>query len=671
MADITKVPSNRIDNIRTFTQGVDFKKLVGSSDASAKSVLALEDACRELASTEQERRSAKEGAPRLATPKMTLAQARAETSTHQQATEEATDVAGASAHSRAGAEKASNSSGFNAASSLIGSIATLCQILNSGNLAELRGRLQMLNAESSALHAQGEKLLSALENSNTEAETITNKAEEYNQAWQQSKKTVTELTQQQQGVKTQLVSAEEKLSQTQQKLAQATSELKALPTPPQTPAQQAQFEQLTAEITSLNSEQRALQTTVTQVSNSLTALDGKLTQAESETAKLYATYDQALNQAVVATQKSDIHRQEINDFIEDAVRPPEVDGERWVNALAILTLLTAQLKKAMNDDSIKNMKQQQEVMATINEATRKDSEKKAKEAEEAQAKAEEGNKAASCASKIFGYIMLAVSVVATIATLGTAGPLMLAVAAIGIAMTVADIVLEATGQSSLMQMLAAEISTGITNMLISFGVPEAKAKEIGGIMGMVLAAVAFLAISLLSMSSFVKNIGQTVGNVAKMAGKQVASLLKSAVKALPRDFIGAAGKMGSKVTNLSKPLTNMAGKAGNMVKVSDVTAHKIEIGLNSTNMVLGVTNAAVSGGLSLHANSFIRDMKEMLAGMMLNTAFIQALDELLKALIKSMSKSHDQLNEMFEGMMTALNESGVAKANLMKNSSFV
>ncbi|CNK23069.1 putative type III secretion system effector protein [Yersinia aldovae] len=668
MADITQINSDRINNIRAFTQGVNINAI---RNDSTKNLLALEDACRELASTEQERRSAKEGAPRLTAPKMTLAQAKAEASTYQQPAEEAGASAAAGAAGMLGSEASSKASGFNATASLIGSIATLRQILSSGNLAELRGRLQVINAESSALRAQGEVLLSALENGVNELQIATDKVEKGNQAWQQSKETVTELKQQQQGMKTQLVSAEDKLSKTQQKLAQARSELKALPTPPQTPAQQAQFESLTAEITLLSSGQRTLQTTVTQVSNSLTALNGKLSLAESDTAQLQDTYEQALQQSTVVGLKTDNNRKEINNFIENASRPPEVDGERWESSLALLTLLTAQLKKALNDDSIKNMRQQQEVMATINEATRKDSEKKAKEAEEAQAKAEEGNKAASCASKIFGYIMLAVSVVATIASFGTAGPLMLAVAAIGIAMTVADIVLEETGQSGLMQMLSAEISKGITNMLIACGVPAEKAKDIGGIIGMVLAAIVFLAISLFSMSSFAKNIGQTVANVTKNVGKQVAGLMKSAVKALPRDFINAAGKMGSKVANLSKPLTNMAGKAGNMVKVSDVTARKIEIGLNSTNMVLGVTNAAVSGGLSLHANSFIRDMKEMLAGMMLNTAFIQALDELLKALIKSMSKSHEQLNEMFEGMMTALNESGAAKANMMKSSSFV
>lgn len=655
MAHITQAGSERINNIRTFTQGVNINQI---RDDSTKNLLGLEDACRELASTEQERRSAKEGAPRLASPRMTLAQAYSE----------ASGASGASAHSGISSEKTNKTSGFNAAASLIGSMATLRQLLHDGNLEELRGRLQMINTESTALREQGEKLLSALENNTNELQSAVNKSEECKQAWQQSKETVNGLVQQQQGLQEKLGAGQQKLTTTQQKLAQATSELKALPTPPQTPEQQKQFELLTATMTGLNLRLSALQANNEKLSNSLTALDSKLDVATLNSAQLESTKEQALTQATNIAAQADNNRKEINNFIDGATRTPQIEGERWESSLALLTLLTAQLKKALNDDSIKNMKQQQEVMETISEATRKDSEKKAKEAEAAQQKADEANKAASCASKIFGYIMLAVSVIATIASFGTAGPLMLAVAAIGIAMTVADIILEETGNSSLMQMLAAEISTGITNILISCGVPEEKAKEIGNIMGMVLAAVAFLAISLFSISSFAKNIGQTVANVAKNASKQVASLMKSAVKALPRDFVNTAAKMGGKATNLSKPLAKIADKADDVGKVTNVTARKVEMGLNGSNMVLGVTNAAVSGGLNLHASSMIRDMKELLANMMLNNAAIQAIDELLKALVKGMSKSYDQINEMFEGMLSALNESGTAKANMMKSS---
>ncbi len=52
----------------------------------------------------------------------------------------------------------------------------------------------------------------------------------------------------------------------------------------------------------------------------------------------------------------------------------------------LLTMLTAQLKKVMNEDSIRNMKEQEAVMMKINEASRKDSDNKAKEAAESERK---------------------------------------------------------------------------------------------------------------------------------------------------------------------------------------------------------------------------------------------------------------------------------------------
>ncbi|MFI0489849.1 MAG: type III secretion system translocon subunit SctE [Yersinia sp. (in: enterobacteria)] len=555
---------------------------------TTKNLLALEDACRELVSTEQERRSSKEGAPRLAKPKMTFAQASSGASVNKHPAEEV-----ASARDGANLKMPSKTAEFNASASLIGSMATLRQLLHDGNLEELRGRLKMINTESAALRTQGDKLLSALEKSTNELQNAVNKAEECHQAWQQSKDMVQDLTQQQQGVKSQLVGNHEKLTKTQQKLDQKTSDLKTLGTPSQTPAQR-QHQLLTDTVTGLHIRQSALQARYQRSSNSLTALEGMLTKTELSGVQLKNTYEQALKQSADKAVQANNNRIKINNFIDNSIRRPPIEGERWESSLALLTLLTlltAQLKKMMNDDSIKNMRQQQEVMETINEASRKDSEKKAKEAEAAQRKADEANKAASCASKIFGYVMLAVSVVATISSFGTAAPLTMAIAAIGIAMTVTDIILAETGNSSLMQMLATEISTGITNMLIQCGVPEEKAKEIGGIMGMVLAAVAFLAISLFSLSSFAKNIGQTVANLAKNASKQVANLMKSAVKALPRDLLSAVGKMGSKATNLSKPLAKIADKANDLGRVTNVTARKVEMGLSGVNYGLKVSHS--------------------------------------------------------------------------------
>lgn len=155
--------------------------------------------------------------------------------------------------------------------------------------------------------------------------------------------------------------------------------------------------------------------------------------------------------------------------------------------------------------------------------------------------------------------------IATVATFGAAAPLTLAIAAIGIAMSVADIVLEETGHGSLMQMLATEISSVVTDMLIEFGVDKDKAQQIGSIVGMIVAAVAFLAVSLISMGSMIKNIVNTVKSAAKLLMKNVGTLLKNTIKAMPKNLTNALGNIAN---NTAKVSDSVADSADSMVKLS-------------------------------------------------------------------------------------------------------
>lgn len=636
MVQIINSSNERINNIHTFLQG---SNPIGLGDECIKSVLALEMACEELTSTEQMKRSRIENAPQLPAPKNNL-----------------------SVMFKAAAAKEEKlflkEEGFNAASVLVGSLTALRQLLHEGNISELANRLQLLNIESNTLREKGNDLLSSFTSNTDKASALNNEANALIQERAESKERLANLKSLKGG--------------NQEKIKQ-------------------QIKAENTKITNLG----------TKIDNLLESA-GNYAKSAGEDAK------------------------KLNQFVETAPRRVEIDGEKWENTLALLTMLTAQLKKAMNEDSIRNMKEQEAVMATVNEASRKDSDKKAKEAEEAQRKADEANKAASCASKIFSYVMLAVSVVATVATFGAAAPLTLAAAAIGIAISVADIVLEETGQSSLMQMLAAEISSVVTDMLMTFGVSEEKAKQIGSIVGMILAAIAFLALSLASMSSFAKNIGNIASNSVKTLAKNAGTLLKSIIKSMPNSLMNAlgniangAGKVGKSADNmvvLTKfnkladsiddlqqavktttkvarkaddikdtvkaadkaadqadnitDITKTSDKAVNTAKTQSVAVARLEVGMKGTGATLMVANTATTGGLNLHAAGQIRDMKEMLADMMLNSETIQALDELLKNLLKSMSQNYEKFEEMFSGMLASLNQSGQTKVNMLKTARF-
>ncbi|EMN0830159.1 type III secretion system translocon subunit SctE [Providencia alcalifaciens] len=727
--------SERIKNIHTFLKG---ENPLALTEDITKSVLVLEEACGALASTEQMKRSRAENSPQLNAPKM---RAMAKTANPQ------------------GANSPQQEKSFNAKSLLIETFSTIRQLLHEGNISELSNKIKLLNVESESIREQGNILLDTFKKNTDALSSLHDQFEEQQKEDKTLRAELNSLNRQSDSLQEQFEQAGLKLQTAQEQLAEI-NELITIP-----PANSTDAEDIEA----LNKLSQAKQS-LTQTIEGLTSQSNKLLADKQQLNQSIATLNHQinlLNIQVLATAESVTKQAEIaqedshklNQFFENAPRRPDIDGDKWENTLALLTMLTAQLKKAMNEDSIRSMKEQEEVMMKINEASRKDSEKKAKEAAEAERKAAESNKAASCASKIFSYVLLAVSVIATVATFGAAAPLTLAIAAIGIAMSVADIVLEETGHGSLMQMLATEISSVVTDMLIEFGVDKDKAQQIGSIVGMIVAAVAFLAVSLISMGSMIKNLVNTVKSAAKLLMKNVGTLLKNTIKAMPKNLTNALGNIAnntakvsdsvadsadsmvklSKLAKLSdkfdeakhvtKAISQVVAKAekssdlvsigGQMVKVSDSVADgagsvaklskltkladkvddvkdtvktvektidkaqkiekvknqsvamaKVEVVAKGSGAALTVASAATTGGLNLHAASMGEKMKEMLAGMMLNNAAIEAITELLNQLIKAMSKNYEQFDEMFTTMLNGLQQSSQNKVDMMKTARY-
>ncbi|ELX8380541.1 type III secretion system translocon subunit SctE [Providencia vermicola] len=514
MASMTNITSDRIGLVKVFQQGVNPLEM---GENIAKAVLSMEVACEELTSNEQMKRSKLESQPQLQEPKK----------------------------------------GVNARVSMLEAFSSIRKILGENNINELRNQLHQLNIESEALKQQGESLLNSFSESTKKLETKKQEVASIKQAVEKVETRLNKLTVTQNQRQTDIDDNTQQQNAVNKELVTAKSNLSSLAKEPRTAETLSKFHQLTQLVNTLTSELAHLQEKGQQLILQRNDVTAQMSQVEAELAVLSPQLEDAYKVLTGLAQSADSDRSVLNNFIDTAPRPVEVDGEKWENTLALLTMLTASLKKAMNEDSIRSMKEQEEVMAKISEASRKDSEKKAKEAEEAQHKADAANKAASCASKIFSYVMLAVSVIATVATFGAAAPLTLAVAAIGIAISVTDIVLEETGNASLMQMLATEISNVVTDMLVSFGMSVEEAKKIGSIVGMVVAAVAFLALSLVSMSSFVKNIANTVKTVAKVAANSLKTVVKSTVKAITNTIINLVKKLLSKIKTLGKAADDM------------------------------------------------------------------------------------------------------------------
>lgn len=667
--------SERINNINAYLQG---SNPLALSEDITKSVLALEDVCRESISGEQAKRAKIEGSPRLNKPMMAKAMLSAQSSSQ---------------------DKTSNAMAI-----LVETFATIRRLLHEGNIGELSNRLQLLNLESASLREKGKELLDSFANSTEKALNIKHQLDEAKGNLDLGKNklanTLNLLEEHQFSVAdniNDITNTKEELSNCEQRLEKINTFDK--PITEEVYNQEVniknKIEVLTNKLEELTNKRDALESTTTLFKANV----GTLTENVD---KLQNNYEVLINKEYELVKISDDASQKLNVFMETVPRSVEVDGEKWENTLSLLTMLTAQLKKVMNEDSIRNMKEQEAVMMKINEASRKNSDKKAKEAAESERKAAEANKAASCASKIFSYVLLAVSVVATVASFGTAAPLTLAIAAIGISMAVADIVLEETGHGSLMQMLANEISSVVTDVLIKFDVDEDKAKQIGSIVGMIVAAIAFLALSLISMGSMAKNIVNTVKSAAQLLLKNTGSLLKSTIKAMPKNLTNALGNMATKTAKVSDSVadstddmvkltkfTKLADKfddAKDSVKTTENTIAKIkkvdtvknpsvamaklEVTARGMNAGLTVANAATTGGLNVHAASMGAKMKEMLAGMMLNNSAIEAITELLNQLIQAMSKNYEQFDEMFVSMLNGLQKSGQSKVDMMNTARF-
>ncbi|MEY0232880.1 type III secretion system translocon subunit SctE [Providencia manganoxydans] len=696
MAEITNanIVPDRVGLVKTFQQqGV---SLLGVGTDVAKEMIKASEAFGEFESTEQIKRSKTQNGPQLKEPE----------------------------------------SGRNFMASFMEAASKIRSILSDGYISDLRNQLHQLKITSESVNQHGELLINDFAESTGKIKEKTQEFDSAREELKSSKEEVTNATSHKTKLENQLTENQQSQKVATDKLASTQNQIDAL-IRPLTEEDNQKFNQLTQkmaqlklELTGLQKESKQLSVQLAQATNKLTVLQDKVSTAE---AKLQNIGEQVTQLSKIA----DKNREALNSFFQQN-QHVQIDGDKWENTLALLTMLTASLKQAMNEDSIKSMKEQEAVMAKISEASRKDSDKKAKEAEEAKRKADEANKAASCASKVFSYIMLAVSVIATVATFGAAAPLTLAVAAIGIAMAVTDIVLEETGNGSIMQHLATAIGSVVTDMLVAFGMSQEEAKKIGSIVGMIVAAVAMLALSLASMGSFVKNIANVVKNVAKTVINVTKAVVKSTAKAIANAIVNVLKNLLSKIKTLGKAaddavvltkfakladaaeelqsaaktvkavraanqVTKKADDIKDVVKVADkaadqvdsvkdtakvaeqavdqaedaanaiktteklgkqsLLASRIEVGAKGVGVATSVTNAATVGGLRLYGASQLKELKEMLAKMMMNDEIIKALDELLESLIKMLSKQYEAFNDMFTGMLSSLKQSNERKAN--------
>jgi invasin B len=316
-----------------------------------------------------------------------------------------------------------------------------------------------------------------------------------------------------------------------------------------------------------------------------------------------------------------------------------------LNRLKIIELLgeAAQDKQELNQELFL------ELQASIQEHMKLESEKYLEEVR----KAEALNKAMGC----LGPILAAVMVIAgAVATLVTANPQFIIMAAIGVVVMLADMaVKEITGvsfMSEAMKPLTAVMQEAIklftelyTDLLIGLGVDEETAKEIAQIAGMIQGIASTLAAVALAAVVGVQVIGPIIGAVAAKLASVIAQAAPAAVQALRQ----VATSVGQTLTQLLTQLRSVITKGADAATLARYTANA-EI----AQAVVEFGGVAVQAGLGVASGNHQAKAAEHLADVRVRMAISEEITQYLTRVVEdygtAMSQRTRQIEQVFADM---------------------
>lgn len=232
-----------------------------------------------------------------------------------------------------------------------------------------------------------------------------------------------------------------------------------------------------------------------------------------------------------------------------------IDAQRKQNdqQAKSLTLLIAIISQLISQRASDDLQASAELRIKLSEAAARDSDLKAKEYDENVRKSEEMQKTMGCIGKILGWAITAVSFAAAAFTGGAS----LALAAVGLALTIGDEINQAiTGNSfmaqamkpimdSIIQPLMDLLGKAFATILEDFGVDKSTADFIGKIMGAIAAAIVMVAAVMIASSAVSKVIGSLTDKIGSkvmdsVVGKMVSKLNEKINNSIAMDEIKMA-----------------------------------------------------------------------------------------------------------------------------------
>ncbi|MCE1087162.1 type III secretion system translocon subunit SctE [Pseudomonas monteilii] len=274
---------------------------------------------------------------------------------------------------------------------------------------------------------------------------------------------------------------------------------------------------------------------------------GNLTAAQQLLSKAELKYLAAVKVAGEAGKKAEaLARSVENAGLGDK---PVLDGiKRQLNAAATMVLLMTRFAALMGESAENKIEAEQELFRSMQAARQEYMEKKSEEYLEQVRKAEAASKTAGCIGKILGAVLTVVSVVGAAFTGGAS----LALAAVGVGLMAADMVVkELTGVSfmekamkplmdNILGPMIQGIGKGIADLLKKAGVDAASADMAGMIMGAIIGAVVMVAVLVVVAvvgKSAAGRVASAMGNMfGKLANKMAPQMLKQAARAVSNGF---------------------------------------------------------------------------------------------------------------------------------------
>ncbi|WP_397458137.1 type III secretion system translocon subunit SctE [Pseudomonas asplenii] len=381
-----------------------------------------------------------------------------------------------------------------------------------------------------------------------------------------------------------------------------------------------------------------------------------------------------LDAAKVVAIKAEALVRQIQDL---AVRHPATDeaGQEHLNAAGALVLAMARLIELLGDAADRQLQADQELFLTMQAARQDFMRIKSEEYQEEVRKAEAAQKAMGCIGKILGWLVLAVSavvaVVSTVATLGAAAPaagalIGAAIGVVGVLASLSDmIVKEVTGNSymekamkpvmEVFQKLVKVMADMYTQVLMTMGVAEEKAKMAGAIIGAIAAVATVIAAAVVGIQAAGPVLGTVMNKVMEKLGDAFSRLVPELLKQ-------AATSVGRGLSRLVEQLRGLVASASDDVTLSQLK-NRLEV-LLATVQIAGTASQA---GLQVKSAVHQQQGAEHLADIRVSMAIVDSLGDYLEEALGAFARLIEHKDEQMRRFMSDMQHSHGAALQVARN----